>query len=285
MPRGLKVGGLELFWMGGGTSAYDGGTMFGAVPKALWSKRLPADEDNYIEMRNAPILVRASGALVVIETGLGNKLTVKQKKIYRLGREWSVPGDLVSLGLARGDVTHVVLTHCDFDHAGGIVMLNDSGEAELTFPNAEHLIQRAEWEDVVNPNERASHSYWPVNFTGLTESGKLRLLEGDYELTSGIRLILTGGHTRGHQVVSMESGGESALHLADLLPTHVHFNPLWVTAYDNFPLDAIERKQELERMGIGRDAWFTFYHDPFMLACRFDEEGNVVEKFEVQESL
>jgi glyoxylase-like metal-dependent hydrolase (beta-lactamase superfamily II) len=279
VKEGLGIGDLEIHWLNGGTFELDGGTMFGAVPRVLWSKRFPYDEENFIRLPNLPLLVKTPDALVVIDAGLGNKLTDRQKKIYRVREPWDIPGDLGLLGFGREDITHVILTHCDFDHAGGVVMNDADGSPTLTFPNARHVVQGAEWEDVKLPGKRAAHSYWTQNFAGLEESGRLSLVDGEREVVKGIKVVLAGGHTRGHQVVSMESGGNVALHMGDLLPTHAHFNPLWISAYDNFPLDAVDRKEELEGEYVGRGAWFTFYHDPFMRACRFDGEGNVLEKW------
>ena len=103
--------------------------------------------------------------------------------------------------------------------------------------------------------------------------------DGDVEVERGVRVILTGGHNRGFQIVKMESGNDKALDMVDLLPTHAHFNPLWIMAYDNFPLESIAMKETWERIGIEENAWFTFYHDPFVLACKFDAKGNMVEKW------
>jgi len=274
----LDVGNITIQWLNGGEMFLDGGTMFGSVPKLLWSKKYPADNDNYIKLLNSALLITTPDARIVVETGFGNKLTEKQKKIFRVCRDWSLPGDLQSLGLERGDIDFVILTHCDFDHAGGIVMHGGDNPAELTFPKARHIIQQQEWEDVLNPNIRAAHTYWPVNFEGLADSGNLELLSGDKEIVPGVSVLLTGGHTRGHQVVSIESAGERAYHLADLLPTHVHFNPLWIMAYDNFPLDVIAQKEKLINTGISSDAWFTYYHDPFLRACRFSEKGDILSR-------
>jgi glyoxylase-like metal-dependent hydrolase (beta-lactamase superfamily II) len=280
MSLALKIGEVELYWLRGGVFELDGGTMFGVVPKVLWAKKFPPDEANYIRMLNAPILVKSPHGLAVIETGLGNKLTEKQRKIFRIREDWDIPGSLSSLGVGRDDITHVILTHCDFDHAGGVVMTNERGEHELTFPRAEHIVQRAEWEDAMAPNQRASHTYWPQNFEELKTSDNLRLVEGEYAVFPGVFLIPTGGHTRGHQIVRIASGGDTAIHMADLLPTHIHFNPLWIMAYDNFPLDAIAQKEAIEKRGVEEGAWFTFYHDPFMQACRFGEDGTVKESFQ-----
>jgi glyoxylase-like metal-dependent hydrolase (beta-lactamase superfamily II) len=279
-----ELGDFTLFWLNGGEFELDGGTMFGVVPKELWSKKFPvaaddpaAPDDNHIKLLNAPLLVRTPEARVIIDTGLGNKLTEKQKEIFRVTRDWDVIEELKRLALTRQDITHVILTHYDFDHGGGIVMHNEAGEEELTFPNAAHIVQQREWEDVLAPNIRSEKTYWPENFAKLLDSANLQLVEGNHTVCPGIAVEHTGGHTRGHQVVRIASGSEVAYHLADLLPTHAHFNPLWIMAYDNFPLEAIALKQQYEKRGIRENAWFTFYHDPFMFACRFDADGRVVE--------
>jgi glyoxylase-like metal-dependent hydrolase (beta-lactamase superfamily II) len=151
----------------------------------------------------------------------------------------------------------------------------------LTFPNARHIIQKTEWEDVLNPNKRSINTFWPINNELIRENKNVELIDGDIEITSGINLMLTGGHNRGHQIVRIESEGKVAYHLADLLPTHVHYNPLWIMAYDNFPLDVISQKEIYEKRALKENAWFIFYHDPFIVACKYDEEGNVVEKIGV----
>lgn len=114
---------------------------------------------------------------------------------------------------------------------------------------------------------------------GLEEGGNLRLVEGGCEVVPGVELFLTGGHTRGHQAVRLTSGGETAIHLGDLLPTPAYSNPLWITAYDNFPLDSIAMKEEIMARGIVEGSWFTFYHDPEILACTFDEKGEIDRRF------
>lgn len=276
----FKLGEFELIWLNGGKFALDGGATFGVVPKALWTKKYPADADNCIPLLASPILVKTPDALVLIETGVGNKLDEKQKKIFRLQDEWQILQDLESLGIKREDMDFVILTHYDWDHAGGVVMKDTDGGFVLTFPEAKHVIQKTEWEDVLKPNKRSINSYWPVNYETLNRSKNLELVDGTDEIIKGIKVIHTGGHNRGHQIVRLKSKNETALHMADLLPTHAHFNPLWVMAYDNFPLDAISLKEKWENAGISENAWFTFYHDPFMRACRFDEKGNVIGKWE-----
>jgi glyoxylase-like metal-dependent hydrolase (beta-lactamase superfamily II) len=278
MKKGFRLGDFELFWLNGGRFELDGGAMFGVVPKVLWSKKYPAHEDNTIPMVAWPLLVRTPESLIIIETGLGNKLTDKQRQIFKVTEEWNLIEDLLVLGIQREDIDYVILTHYDFDHAGGVVMKDSSGSLTLTFPRAKHIIQKKEWEDVLNPNRRSINTFWPINYEALKESKLLELVDGKMEVIRGVRVILTGGHNRGFQIVRMESGDKRALHMVDLLPTHAHFNPLWIMAYDNFPLESIAMKEAWEKRGIQENAWFTFYHDPFVLACKFDEKGNITQQ-------
>ena len=249
--------------------------MFGAVPKLLWSPKYAPDDENYIRMLAAPLLVRTSAAAILIDTGIGNKLTDKQKKNFRITRPWTVKEDLDRLGVAARDIDAVILTHCDFDHAGGIVHYNPEGTPELTFPKARHIINAMEWQDVNHPNSRSVHTYFPENFTGLDSSGLLDLISYDHEVTPGVRIRHTGGHTRGHQIVEITGRSGCALHLGDLMPTHAHANPLWIMAYDNFPLEVISQKESLIALYQERGCWFTFYHDDFMKFGRMDAQGQI----------
>lgn len=277
MKSGFKIGDFELTWLNGGRFELDGGAMFGVVPKVLWQKKYPVESENYISLNAWPILVKTPSSLILIESGLGNKLTDKQKKIFRVRQEWSVVSELAHLSIEREDIDVVILTHYDFDHAGGVIMQDETGKLSLTFPRAKHVLQQREWEDVLNPNIRSVNTYWPVNIDLMKGSKKLELVRGEAEIVPGVSVIHTGGHNGGHQIVRMESGSQSVLHLGDLLPTHVHANPLWVMAYDNYPMDAIAMKEKWIKRGVQEGTWFTFYHDPFLLACKFDDKGNAVE--------
>lgn len=269
----FRIGDIELTWLQGGFFHLDGGTMFGPVPKSLWQKRYKADENNLIPMCNDPILVRTAGLNILIDTGLGNKLDEKQRSIFKVTSPWDLPAQLAAHGLGRDDIDLVILTHCDFDHAGGILMLNGKGSKEITFPKAAHIINQQEWEDVQNPNSRAKSTYLTENFDLLQTSGQLELVDGDRSVCPGITILHSGGHTRGHQIVEIQSQGKTAVHLGDLCPTHAHFNPLWVMAYDNFPLEVIARKEDYCTKYQKMDSWFLLYHDPFVRACTLSPEG------------
>jgi glyoxylase-like metal-dependent hydrolase (beta-lactamase superfamily II) len=274
-PTPLRVGATEIYWLSGGDFRLDGGAMFGPVPKVLWQKSYPASADNTIRLVNDPLLIRTPELNILVDSGLGNKLTPKQQAIFA-STPWRLVSQLALLGLSRRDIDVVILTHGDFDHAGGVVMMAEGG-AEVTFPSAVYLIQEAEWEDVTAPCRRAQESYWPINFNALSASGRLRLIRETHQVCPEVRARHTGGHTRGHQLVEITSGGETAVHLGDLFPTHAHVNPLWVMAYDNFPLEVIACKERYFSEYRQRDAWFTFYHDPLIRACRLGDKGRITE--------
>ena len=273
----LNIGDIELSWLQGGFFHLDGGTMFGPVPKVLWQRLYAVDNDNLIPMCNDPLLVRTGNMNILIDTGIGNKLDEKQRAIYHVTSSWDIPAQLAAHGITRNDIDLVILTHCDFDHAGGILMLTEEGNKELAFPRARYIINEREWQDVKNPNSRAESTYLPENFDLLETSNRLELIDGEMTLCPGITVFHTGGHTRGHLVVEIESQGATAIHLGDLCPTHAHLNPLWVMAYDNFPLEVIARKEEYLKKYQDRDSWFTFYHDPFVRACKLAADGTLAK--------
>lgn len=276
MQKKLKIGKFEITQLHGGDFVMDAGAIFGVVPKVLWQKKYTADAENSFLLKSNVLLVKWDTGALLIESGLGNKLTEKQRKIFKVHSEWRITQDLLQLGLEPNDIKYVILTHCDFDHAGGIIQYDAAGEPKVTFPEAYHVVQEKEWYDANHPNIRSTNTYWSHNFAALHEEN-LFLVSGDHEIIPGVRVIHTSGHTRGHQAVVIESEGEVAIHLGDLMPTHLHNNPLWVMAYDNFPLDSIEMKKKLIDAYCEKEAWFTFYHDTAYLACKLDEDGEVID--------
>ncbi|MBW6521235.1 MAG: MBL fold metallo-hydrolase [Desulfoarculaceae bacterium] len=274
----LSIGACEIHWLSGGDFRLDGGAMFGPVPKALWQKCYQPDADNTIPLCNDPLLIITPAMNILVDTGLGNKLTPKEQAIFQAG-PWNLLSQLALLGISRYDIDLVILTHGDFDHVGGVVMVGEEGREEVTFPEATHLIQEREWPDVVSPGRRAQESYWPINFKELQRSGQVQLVEGTHQVCPEVRVRHTGGHTQGHQLIEISSQGETTVHLGDLFPTHAHSNPLWVMAYDNFPLEVIACKERYFAEYRQRDAWFTFYHDPLVRACRLGEKGEIIDQW------
>ncbi|MDO8947184.1 MAG: MBL fold metallo-hydrolase [Desulfocapsaceae bacterium] len=274
----LRIGACEIHWLSGGEFRLDGGAMFGPVPKTIWQNKFPAAADNTLSLCNDPLFIRTPSMNILVDSGLGNKLTPKQQSIFKT-TDWLLLSQLAHLGISRQDIDLVILTHCDFDHAGGVVMVGEDGREEVTFPAATHLIQESEWQDVASPCRRAQESYWPINFNELKKNGQIQFVHGDRELCPEVRVRHTGGHTRGHQLVEISSQGETAVHLGDLFPTHAHANPLWVMAYDNFPLEVIACKERYFAEYRKLDAWFTFYHDPLVKACKLGDKGAFTDQW------
>lgn len=271
----LDLGDIHISWLNGGEFALDGGTMFGTVPKVVWSQLYTPDQDNFIKLSASPLLVRTPDARILIDTGLGNKLTDKQRYIFRVTQDWCVDKELAHYDLTREDIDVVILTHCDFDHAGGVIMLNAKGDPELTFPKARHIVNELEWHDMRHPNARSKYVYLPENFIGLEDSGLLQLVNNNLEIVPGVYVHHSGGHTRGHQIVEIKGQSGCACHLADIMPTHAHTKPSWHMAHDDFPLDVISQKELLIDKFRGKGCWFTFYHDIFINAGRIDKEGKI----------
>lgn len=268
----LTVGEMILHWLPGGDFLVDGGTLFATVPKAVWQSLQPIVADNTVRLANDPLLIESPDGLVLVDTGLGEHCPDG----YDCTAPWALLQELEVLGVGREDINHVVITHGDFDHAGGLTLSTVDGGRQLTFPGAVHHLQQTEWDEIRAPHRRSAGAYDPGSLP-LLSAGKLHLADGDEVICPGITLHLSGGHTRGHQVVEIRSGGHLALHLGDLMPTHNHVDPLWHLAYDNYPLTVIDKKTEyLERYGQ-EDPWFLFYHDPLVRACRLDRRGAVKE--------
>lgn len=274
----LKLGSVDLYWLNGGQFSLDGGAMFGPVPKSLWSIKCSPDKDNNIQICSSPILIKKNKENILIDTGIGNRLNKKEVEIYRVKSNWNVINELESIGIKRKEILYVILTHCDFDHTGGVVMKNSSGSSVISFPRAKHIVQKHEWEDVLKTNLRTSRTYLKKNVDKLVDSNLLKTIDGNHVLSREIKLIKTGGHTRGHQIVEVCGKDNRAVHLGDLLPTHYHINPLWTMAYDNFPITVVRKKEELINKYIRKDYWFVFYHDPKCRAIRLDTSNNIIDK-------
>jgi glyoxylase-like metal-dependent hydrolase (beta-lactamase superfamily II) len=260
-----ELGRFRLHALDAGLQRLDGGAMFGVVPKPLWEKRIAPDERNRIRLAMRPLLVETGDELVLIDTGAGNKEDAKFHDIYGIenaGQPTALEDAIRGAGFQPSDVTLLINTHLHFDHAGGDTVRRDDGSIVPSFPGLRHVVQRTEWEFAHLANERIRASYLLHNFDPLQEAGLLELVDGDVEIVPGIRVLPTPGHTPGHQSVLIESEGESALYLADLVPTSAHLPLPWIMGYDVEPLLTLETKRVvLERVERERTL-LVFEHDP-----------------------
>lgn len=264
----MEIAGYQLDIIHAGFLRLDGGAMFGIVPKNLWQRHIPPDEQNRISLAMRCLLLRGHGKTILIDNGLGNKYDEKFGRIFGVDQEThNLRGSLETIGVAPEDVTDVILTHLHFDHSGGSTIKNEEGELALAFPNATHHIQRTHW-TWAHESPREQASFLAENLDPLEASGKLNLLDGGETQFHGIRMIVVNGHTRGQQlpVISGEKG--TLLYAADLLPTTAHIPILWIMAYDVEPLETLkEKKRVLDEAVDGK--WRVFFeHDPEVVTAR-----------------
>jgi len=292
------LGDLDLTVCTDGTFLLDGGAMFGVVPKTLWSRRTPADENNNILLGLNALVIRFPGsarmpsALVVIETGLGNKLTPKQREIH--ANQEFLPASLAAAGVRPEDVTHVVNTHLHFDHCGWNTTLHPDGRIIPTFPNARYFFAAGELAHGRLQHDRDRVSYLSPNYDPLLASGQLTLLDphgrGGFspddprlrnpeapnlplptiqtspEILPGLTVEPFPGHTASMLAIHIESrssGGEArhAVYTGDLFPTHNHLDPTWVMGYDLDPIRCIDERKRLLARAIPEHWLLIFPHD------------------------
>jgi glyoxylase-like metal-dependent hydrolase (beta-lactamase superfamily II) len=265
---------MELTWLDGGLSYLDGGPMFGVVPKALWSKRYAPDENNLIEMRTDPIFIRYAGKNILIDSGIGKgKLNDKMKRNLGIREETQVEESLQKLGLAPTDIDLILMTHLHNDHAAGLT----GGEGDRlvsVFPNATIHVSKIEWDEMRNPNIRSRNTYWKENWKPIQQ--QVETFEDRFTVLPGIEMIHTGGHSNGHSIIQLTQNGDTILHMADIMPTHAHSNPLWVLAYDDYPMDSIFAKEKLMKEGLAKGYRFIFYHDAVYRLVKWDESGQKI---------
>lgn len=260
-----QLGDFRIHALEAGTQRLDGGAMFGVVPKPLWERRIPADERNRIPLAMRCLLVETPQTLVLIETGLGNKEDPKFQSIYGVenpGSPDQLQDQIRAAGFAPDDVEVVINTHLHFDHAGGNTYRDAEGQLRLSFPAARYHVQRAEWEWAHTTNERTQASYLAHNFEPVLADGRWKFLEGGAEVLPGISVLPTPGHCPGHQSVLVQSRGETACFMGDLVPTFAHLPLPWIMGYDVEPLVTLEAKRALLRRAVSERWLLVSVHDP-----------------------
>ena len=271
----IQAGGVRL----------DGGAMFGVVPKTLWVRRAPADDRNRIALGMRCLLIEHEVGPILIETGLGNKEDAKFHDIYGIenagadGRTLLEDGLRVA-GFTPDDIAIVIDTHLHFDHAGGNTYRDRGGAVRLSFPNARYVVQAGEYHYATHLNERTAASYFAPNFVPVYEADRFDLVEGEREIAPGIRVIPTPGHIPYHQSVLLQSDGEHALVLGDLVPTVAHLPLPWIMGYDVEPLVTLETKRHILKRAHEEGWLVIFDHDPQVPWGRVGHDGKASDSSE-----
>jgi glyoxylase-like metal-dependent hydrolase (beta-lactamase superfamily II) len=254
----LTVGDNELTILSDGTYELDGGAMFGVVPKVLWEKRIQPDARNMLTVGTNSLLVRDGKRTVLIETGIGPKLSEKRQSFYK--NQARLMKSFEEAGVTPDEIDIVINTHLHFDHCGWNTHYRD-GKAVATFPRARYFVQKGELEHAHEQHERDRVSYLTDNYDPLVESGQMTLLEGDAEIAPGISVRVFPGHTRDMQVVVVRSAGTAVCYASDLIPTTHHLDPTWVMGYDLYPLTCIDNRHKFYAEAIPEKWLVVFTHD------------------------
>ncbi|MFD1927077.1 MBL fold metallo-hydrolase [Sporosarcina siberiensis] len=265
---------MNLTWLRGGINFLDGGTMFGVVPKALWSRKYAVDENNLIELPTDPILIKYAGNNILIDSGIGKgKLDAKMKRNLGVTEETKVEESLAEVGLTTKDINIILMTHLHNDHAAGLTE-KQGDKLVSVFPNAKIYVSKVEWDEMRTPNIRSKNTYWKENWEPI--QNQIVTFEDSYEVLPGIEMIHTGGHSDGHSVIKLVQNNETLLHMGDIMPTHAHSNPLWVLAYDDYPMTSIYAKERLMKEALAGGYWFSFYHDAVYRIVKWDSTGKEI---------
>lgn len=276
----MQIGRYKLTIINSGYFRLDGGGMFGIIPKPLWQKNNPPDDQNRVKLAARCLLLQRKGRNILIDTGMGSKWDEKSKIIYAIEQDQvSLDSELHKAELTREDITDVILTHLHFDHAGGATC-NINGFIEPSFPNAKYYVQRQNYEWAINPSDRDRGSYIPSNFQRLKELGVLELINGERDFDSEISFIVVNGHTFGQQLIKISDGTNTLLYCCDLLPFISHIHLPYIMGYDLQPLVTLEEKKKLLGKAADENWLLYFEHDPEIAAATVvrTEKGFIADK-------
>jgi glyoxylase-like metal-dependent hydrolase (beta-lactamase superfamily II) len=241
----MRLGDFELHLLVAARMKFDGGLVFGVVPKVVWERYKPADEHNLVEMACVGLIVRHRGKVILCETGIGTKLDEKRARQVDLREPEGALLALKRLGIRPDEVDVVLSTHLHWDHAGGFTRLSEGGRVEVTFPKAKHFVQRSEWDFALNCDPRSRAAYLADDFVPVADAGLVEFVDGDAEVLPGVELRLTGGHTPGNQVVVFRAGDVAVAMAGDLVGTRPQLRRAWNSGGD---LDVVRALAEKGRL-------------------------------------
>ena len=254
----MKLGAFEIHSLSDGSFGLDGGQMFGVVPKVLWEKKLPADERNRVRLGLTCLLIKTGKYNILVETGIGDKFDGKFADIYNVNHSSCLPDELARHGVGLDDVDIVINTHLHFDHCGWNTRRKEA-RIVPTFPRARYFMQKAEWEHALHPSERDRASYLEEWFA--PAEPQTVLIEGACEIVPGVRVELAPGHVKHLQCVWIESEGQSACFVSDLVPTRAHIPYPWIMAFELYPMETLASKKRLLPRLAEKSVLTVFPHD------------------------
>jgi glyoxylase-like metal-dependent hydrolase (beta-lactamase superfamily II) len=263
---------MQLFAINTGNLKLDGGAMFGVVPKVMWSKLYPCDENNLCNWIMRCLLIIDGDRKILIDTGIGNKQSEKFFSNYYLNGDASLDKSLAEHGFTVDDITDVILTHLHFDHCGDAIRWNaDKTDYIPTFKNATYYVSRKQWEWATHPNNREKASFLKENILPIGEKAKVKLIDEDSEIMPAINIRLFYGHTDGQMIPFISYKGKTVVYMADVLPSTAHIPLPYVMSYDTRPLITLEEKEKFLKEAAQKGYVLFFEHDLYHEACTVEE--------------
>lgn len=263
---------MKLYTINTGFFKLDGGAMFGVVPKTLWNKLNPADENNLCTWAMRCLLIEEGNKLILIDNGIGNKQDDKFFSHYYLHGDDSLDKSLAKNGFSRNDITDVFLTHLHFDHCGGGI--EKKGDKLFpVFPNASYWSNERHWQWATQPNDREKASFLKENILPIQESGQLKFVptEEGYGLFTNFTIRFVHGHTEAMMLPQIQYKGNTIVYMADLLPSAAHIPIPYVMAYDMFPLTTLREKKNFLQEAVEKDYYLFFEHDKELECCSLQQ--------------
>jgi glyoxylase-like metal-dependent hydrolase (beta-lactamase superfamily II) len=259
----------------------DGGAMFGVVPKRVWEKRYPCNDQNFCRLAMRILLIEFADRLILIDTGVGKK-QLEYLKYYDFTKIIDFDEELAHHGYTCNQVTDVVMTHLHFDHCGGTTLYSVHGKGvDLTFPNATIWVGRSQWENFLHPNVREGDSYFRENMLPVFDAGKLKFVDANVKIDDHITLKIFNGHTVGQLVPYVTYDNSNTLvYVGDVIPVAASIPIAWVSAYDTFPITSMEDKEHLLEEASASNELLVFEHDAFVESCRVEK---VNDKYRIKE--
>ncbi|AXY24684.1 hypothetical protein CL176_00810 [Suicoccus acidiformans] len=265
---------IDVYFLDGTKYYADGGATFGPVPRAVWGREMPFNDAGQIAQVADPILIHEAGHYYLIDTSHGtSKMGAKARRNAGLETDNHVFASLAELNLTPKDIDGVIMTHMHNDHAGGLTYLQD-GRLHSSFPKAKIYINEVEWQEVRYPNARTQGTYLKANWEPI--QAQVETFGTSMQLTPSIHIYHTGGHSNGHSIIRIEQEGEALIHLADLMLTHPQRRALWISGYDDYPMDSVRAKEYWLPQAFEAGDRFIFYHNPYYTMLQFSEDGKEI---------
>ena len=281
----MVIGDYKIHSIQAGLFKLDGGSMFGVVPKILWNKSNPADDINRIEMCTRVLLFESKNKKILVDTGIGHKMSDKLNKVYGVDySEFTLEKGLSNLNIKPDDITDVIFTHLHFDHAGGATYFNEDKQPELTFKNAVYYVQEKHLDWALNPSERDKASFFPENYQPIIDAKQIKIVNDEYKFDDFITLLPLNGHTRSMQMIKVSDEKETLMYLADLIPMASHIPLPYIMGYDLFPLVTLEEKRKYLKEISENNYTVFFEHDPYVEAGKVslnEKSYYLKEKFNI----